>query len=301
MPKNLIDAIIEIIQARQFTLPRVMNRDGRNQIADEDEDQGKQGQGLALELYVKRAFAGALSLDNEDEIQERLSETFSFQGAKNHPPDAKIRGGECLEIKKIGKAFSELQFNSSPPAATLSSSDARLILDCQNSEGRPWEEKVLYVVGVVPPKTRKISQVFFVYGEDYCPYIHCNKIYFSLKKKIGKIKSVSEDTNELGAVKAIGPKGYTSLRIRGMWKMKSPWKVFAQSGDDQSGRFTLLAVISDTIWNNLSNRDVLQELASRNSLTIEDFPFYNPNNAKRRRGKLIKFVCDLPQDSPEQN
>ena len=56
--------------------------------------------GDALEEYVKDLFADSFRLTDRERM-ERMSEVFSYFGNSSNPPDAMLRGGDAIEIKKI--------------------------------------------------------------------------------------------------------------------------------------------------------------------------------------------------------
>lgn len=67
-----------------------------------------------------------------------------------------------------------------------------------------------------------------VYGDDYCAD---RSVYERVRNTISLgVKNIPDieftPTNELAKVKKIDPLGITDLRVRGMWSIASPFKVF---------------------------------------------------------------------------
>ena len=56
--------------------------------------------GDALEEYIKDLFANTFNTP-ENERLEKLSQVFSYLGNNSNPPDAILRGGDAIEVKKL--------------------------------------------------------------------------------------------------------------------------------------------------------------------------------------------------------
>lgn len=66
-----------------------------------------------------------------------MSEVFSYLGNNSNPPDAMLRNGDAIEVKKIESLSSALTLNSS-------------MISTACREAEQWSEKdMIYVVGVV--------------------------------------------------------------------------------------------------------------------------------------------------------
>jgi hypothetical protein len=76
--------------------------------------------GDALESYVKDLFAGTFHASKPERV-ERQAEVFSYLGNNANPPDAMLRGGDAIEVKKIESLNSSLALNSSYPKHTIKS------------------------------------------------------------------------------------------------------------------------------------------------------------------------------------
>ena len=99
-----------------------------------------------------------------------------------------------------------------------------------------------------------------------------------------------EDSNELGRINNVDHLGNTYLRIRGMWAMKTPWRVFDIPIDDNK-RFTMTAVMNNDILSvekensGISEADLLGK-----GVSIQDFTIQNPDNPQSSKpGKLITY------------
>lgn len=278
MPKNLVDAIMTIIDSREY------------EVANST-DGGVSLSGKGFEDYVKKAFADAL-VCSHGRAARLINTTFLYTGSKNSPPDAIIRDGEVLEIKKLETLAGEIQFNSSRPKAWLSREDKAITQKCRERLPDPWRERIIFVVGILQKNTGKLNKIFFVYGEDYCPEISCKEEFNSLKGYLGKNhKILTEGIQELGRINNIGDHNTAALRIRGMWIMKSPWEALRIPINRSDNGFEIYAVVNNNIWEGLANRRNLEEKATRdNRLTITDFEFPNPNSLGTLQGKLIKFI-----------
>ena len=232
---DVIQAIINIIDCKGYDT-------GRHSYAKNRAN----NMGEALEHFVKDSFAGCYEA-SEEEAARAHSEVFSYLGNQNNPPDMILKDGDAIEVKKIENPGSALALNSSYPKAKLYREDHMLNQACRNCDGGKWTEKaLLYVVGVVDDTS--IKQLCFCYGEDYAAE---KEVYERIK---GQIRSgvleipeieFDENTKELGRVNRVDPLGITYLRIRGMWHIENPMRVFKNLYSfDKEKDFHLLAVIN---------------------------------------------------------
>lgn len=201
--------------------------------------------GEALELFVKDAFAGSFDAKDDTEAECKHRQVFSYEGNQNNPPDIILKNGDAIEVKKIESAGSSLALNSSYPKAKLFADSNMITSACKNCE--KWTVKdLLYCVGVVNDK--HITRLAFVYGIDYAA---SKEIYERISGVIKSgVKQISDvefaETNELGRVNRVDPLGITYLRIRGMWGIENPFKVFSKHLNlDNSKDFNFIAVINE--------------------------------------------------------
>ncbi len=277
---NIIDAIMNLVNNPVYELRETYARKNRaNSTGD------------ALEEYVKDLFAGTFMYENEQRL-EKISNVFSYLGNDSNPPDAMLRGGDAIEVKKIESNNSALALNSSYPKHKLFA-DSKMITDgCRTAED--WKEKdMIYTVGVV--NQNKLKHLCMVYGLDYCASIDTyERIKTKIKEGVEEIQDIElAETNELGKLKKVDPLGITYLRIRGMWGIENPFKVFDYVFErDMSKELNFMAIINLEKYCSFSNVNELEELASKNSnLNIKDVKIKNPNNpAQLKDAKLITFI-----------
>ena len=278
--KNIIDAIINIVKNPILELKEYSISHNR-----------ANSMGEALEEYIKDVFSGTLFEKDENKRMEIISEVFSYLGNTNNPPDSILRGGDAIEVKKIENKSSSLALNSSYPKAKLYSNSSMITDACRSCE--KWEEKnIIYTIGTC--EKNKLTSLIFVYGEDYAAE---NKIYENVKNKIKLgIETINglefSETNEIGRVNRVDPLGITYFRIRGMWGIENPIKVFDYIYErDNTKQFNFMALINDDKYNSFFNREELENLEKENKyLEIRNVKIKNPNNpAKLKKAKLIIF------------
>ena len=278
--KNIIDAIINIVKNPILELREYSISHNR-----------ANSMGEALEEYIKDIFSGTLFENDKNKRLEIISEVFSYLGNTNNPPDSILRGGDAIEVKKIENKSSSLALNSSYPKAKLYSNSSMITDACRNCE--EWKEKdIIYAIGTC--EKNKLTSLIFVYGEDYAAE---NKIYENVKNKIKfGIETINglefSETNEIGRVNRVDPLGITYFRIRGMWGIENPIKVFDYIYErDNTKQFNFMALINEDKYNSFFNREELENLEKENKyLEIRNVKIKNPNNpAQLRSAKLITF------------
>ena len=278
--KNIIDAIINIVKNPIVELKEYSISHNR-----------ANSMGEALEEYVKDIFSGTLFETDKNKRMEIISEVFSYLGNTNNPPDSILRDGDAIEVKKTENKSSSLALNSSYPKAKLYSNSSMITDACRNCE--EWKEKdIIYAIGTC--EKNKLTSLIFVYGEDYAAE---NKIYENVKNKIKfGIETINglefSETNEIGRVNRVDPLGITYFRIRGMWGIENPIKVFDYIYErDNTKQFNFMALINDDKYNSFFNREELENLEKENKyLEIRNVKIKNPNNpAQLRSAKLITF------------
>lgn len=278
--KNIIDAIINIVKNPILELKEYSISHNR-----------ANSMGEALEEYIKDVFSGTLFENDKNKRMEIISEVFSYLGNTNNPPDSILRGGDAIEVKKIENKTSSLALNSSYPKAKLYSNSSMITDACRNCE--EWKEKdIIYAIGTC--EKNKLTSLIFVYGEDYAAE---NKIYENVKNKIKLgIETINglefSETNEIGRVNRVDPLGITYFRIRGMWGIENPIKVFDYIYErDNTKQFNFMALINEDKYNSFLNREELENLEKENKyLETKNVKIKNPNNpAQLRSAKLITF------------
>lgn len=265
---NILDAILNIAKDSGQKLNASTNQHNRLHAAGEP-----------LEEYIKDAFADTFNLDAVAKISKQ-SQVFSYGGGKNNPPDAILKKGDAIEVKKV-ESIGGIPLNSSYPKAKLYHDDPRISFDCRNIEGGQWKDRdIIYAVGNV--NGANILALTFVYGNIYCANKECYEKTFNAIKE-GIIKSVDlelETTNELAHINAVDPLGITYFRARGMWGIDHPLKVFKYLFQhDTRNRFELMALVPTDKYNSFENKSGFEQEAQKiKELKIEDKQVRNPNN-----------------------
>jgi hypothetical protein len=246
--------------------------------------------GEALETFVKDAFANIIHATDEQERMTRYNEVFSWLGNQNHPPDIMIRKGDAIEVKKTQSVNSDLALNSSYPKSNIQSNSTMITQECRTCE--EWTEKdLIYCVGHTDDES--VNSLWMVYGNIYAAK---HETYQVIKQKItdgiNEIPNVElAETNELGRVNRVDPLGITNLRIRGMWQIQNPRRVFNYLHIQTDNKFELVAIVSTSKYNSFPNdsKNRIENLGNPN-LTINDVKVKDPNNpANLLDAKLIVF------------
>ena len=276
---NILEAIVNIAQNPIYAIRSLYS--GRNRVNNIGE---------ALETFVKDAFVNTIQTEDELEKMRRYSEEFSWLGNQNHPPDIMIKGGDAIEVKKTQSANSDLALNSSYPKSTVQSISKLITQSCRTCED--WTEKdLIYCVGHTTDDS--IKSLWMVYGNIYAA---SHETYQIIKQKItegiNEIPNVElAETNELGRVNRVDPLGITNLRIRGMWQIQNPRRVFSYLHTTSSSIFELVAVIPNSKYDTFptESKTKLETLGNPN-LTIQNVKVKDPNNpANLIEAKLIVF------------
>jgi hypothetical protein len=241
--------------------------------------------GEALEEFVKDAFTDSFSLSDEEKLYE-YNKHFSWLGSQNNPPDIIIRGGDAIEVKKIINPKSSLALNSSYPKSTLKNSSPMITTECRRCED--WDEKdLIYTIGHTDKKD--IKSLWFVYGSIYAAKQDTYERFKSLiSEGINTIPDVKfSETKELGRVNQVDPLGITNLRIRGMWQIENPRKVFSYLiNPPTNSKFELIAIIPKVKFDSFGESiNSLLDLKLK-ELSIVDKKVKDPNNP----AKLIDVV-----------
>ena len=243
--------------------------------------------GEALQKFIADAFADTFEITNEEQRNIKYEKTFSYQGNQNNPPDAIIRGGDAIEIKKVeGNKPKTIPLNSSYPKDKLYANSSMITDECRKCEDL-WKEKdIIYTVGIIQDKYLK--SLCFVYGEDYAasPDIY-EKIKNAIKNGISKIPHIEfAKTNEISRVNRVDPLGITYLRVRGMWGIDIPFEVFNYITNKQK----YFAIINVKKYNSFPEKS-RQLIEKSKGIVITDHKIKNPNNpAKLKDVKLICFT-----------
>lgn len=276
---NILEAIYNIVSQKNFEIRAMYS--GRNRA---------NGMGDALENYIKDAFAGTFGVSDELQKMPTYNQKFSWLGSQNNPPDIIIKGGDAIEVKKTQSANSSLALNSSYPKTDLRHTSPMITKECKECED--WTVKdLIYCVGHTTDTSLK--SLWMVYGNSYAAK---HETYQRIKTTISNgIKTIPDvvfaDTKELGRVNKVDPLGITNLRIRGMWQIENPRKVFNYLHETTDKDFELVCIIPTEKYCSFpkESRTKLEEV-KENGYSIEDKQIKDPNNpAKLMDCKLIKL------------
>lgn len=263
---NIIKAFINIVNNPIVELVDYYN--GRNRANNS---------GKALEIYVQDAFADTIKETNELTRLEKLSNIYSYEGNQNNPPDLMLKNSDAIEVKKLQSQNSAIALNSSYPKAKLYANSPMITKACKECEG--WSEKdIIYAVGYTDDSSLK--SLWLVYGDCFCAD---KEVYERIKDTISRgITSIADveftDTKELGKVKKVDPLGITDLRIRGMWHIDNPNKIFSYLHTTQSDSdFELICLMKKEKYDSLPQDD-LEAVENLSNVSVSDVKIKNPNN-----------------------
>lgn len=280
---NILDAIYNIAQRDELEIKDITFGNNR-----------ANNMGEGLEAFIKDSFADMFDEPNKNIRNLKYKEVFSFQGSKRNPPDLMIKNGPAIEVKKIESLTTELQLNSSHPKQTLKSDSSFITKKCVECEN--WTEKeFIYVIGHIPKNTNRLSSLWFVYGDIYSA---SEETYLSLKDDIAtNIDEMPDvefsETNEIGRVNQVDPLGITNLRIRGMWLLQPPFKVFDYIHNYENGkRFQCFAIIPTGKFNSFPDESI-NRLEETEGVVITDVNVNDPDNpVDLIECKLIEFKVE---------
>ncbi len=204
------------------------------------------GIGNALEVYIKDLFANTLLFPDE---YSRLN-------------------------------ANALALNSSYPKDKLYADSTMITSNCRNCE--KWDVKdIIYIVGNTTDT--HLNELWFVYGDCYAAD---KEIYERIKNTITNgLHSIPNielsETNELGKIKKVDPLGITDLRVRGMWSIFHPKRVFdyiPKHSKSASFKFYCIMKTEKFAFFSLEDRNNLLALIDNNNFFIHDIQIRNPNN-----------------------
>lgn len=263
---NILRAVINI--ANNPIVKLTNSYTGRNTINNVGE---------ALEAYIQDTFANTVTETNFDLRNQKVSETFSYLGNQNNPPDIILKNGDAIEVKKIQGKGSAIALNSSYPKSKLHSDDPKITDACRNCEN--WSTKdIIYAIGLT--NDQNLKHLWLVYGDCYAAsreiYTRIGKI---IKDGVSEIEDIEfSETKELGRVNRVDPLGITNLRIRGMWHIDNPLKVYKEYYvSDEEKAFSLVCIMRSDKFDsfNLNDRN---NLFAHNNISISDVKINDPDN-----------------------
>lgn len=157
-----------------------------------------------------------------------------------------------------------------------------------------WTVKdILYVIGHTTDESLK--SICLVYGDcfaaDKSVY---ERIKMTISDGIMEIPDVEfTDTKELGKVKKVDPLGVTDLRIRGMWHIENPHKIFSYLyTENQRADFQMFCLMRAEKYNSFPEEDkiYISELGRKGVIQFENVFINDPDNpAKKVDCVFIRF------------
>lgn len=247
--------------------------------------------GDALELYVKDIFCNSTSINDINEKNRIYEENFSYIGNQNNPPDIIIKGGDAIEVKKIESIRSSLALNSSYPKDKLHSNNPMITSACRECE--QWDTKdIIYTIGV--SNNNHLKALWMIYGDCYAANKETyEEIRDRISRGINNLPDVEfSETNEIARINRVDPLGITYFRLRGMWGIENPIKVFNYVAPiDENAEFNFNAIILTEKYTSFSevDRQRIEGLVGEN-FSIRDVQIKSPNNpARLLNAKILTF------------
>jgi len=244
--------------------------------------------GEALEYFMRDAFCDTFNEKNAQKKKDCYSQSFSYLGNQNNPPDIILKGSDAIEVKKIaGLNGTDLALNSSYPKSKLHSNSTLITQACKDCE--KWDVKdMIYSVGFV--ERDKLKLLILVYGDCYAadPEIY-ERVRTKVINELNKSDLEFSETNEVGRINRVDPLGITNLRIRGMWTIQNPLKVFTElfNFKKDENEFVLISLMRKLKYNSFPKDD--RNLIEKDKyFNLKDVKIQDPNNpAKQLDAKLI--------------
>ncbi|MBD3808661.1 MAG: NgoPII family restriction endonuclease [Epsilonproteobacteria bacterium] len=268
---NILRAFINTINSYQSNVSTLTSGNNR-----------ANNMGAGLEEFIKDIFAGTINETNEQNRLTTFSQTYSYSGNKNNPPDLILKNSDAIEVKKLQSQNSAIALNSSYPKAKLFSNSSMITTACKNCEENWTVKDMLYAIGNVPKNTNNLKSLWLVYGDCFCAD---KEVYERIKNIISTgITTISDvdfaETNELGKVKKVDPLGITDLRIRGMWHIENPTKIFNYLYSyDETKSFQCICLMKKEKYESmpLEDRQMIENLNNPN-VNVSDVKIKNPDN-----------------------
>lgn len=237
-----------------------------------------QTSGETLEYYIKDLFCNCIAEIDIKKKDHVYTKYFSYLGNANNPPDFILKDSDAIEVKKLEGNADPIALNSSFPKNKLFSTDPLITDACKNCENYEWESKTLiYAIGTLKKNTQILDNLWFIEGECYAAEFQVyQRIKDTLSSGINSISDVElSETNELGRVNRVDPLGITYLRIRGMWGIEHPSRVFSYIHGISANK--LNCILTKDKYNSLPEEDK-KNLSNESSVIINEIQIKNPNN-----------------------
>lgn len=221
---NVIIALNNIFKRNSTRLTPIFRSNGSANAA-----------GDSLEYFIKDMFCTGASQYQYDHEKEQIYKKYlSWTGDSSHFPDFIVKGGVGVEPKKQNSATANLSLNSSYPKDYIKPDTQNVpTLKTPGFSETGWTKKpIIYVAGHLNtkkgPDENKLYSLWMVYGNTIVAH---NTKYLSLINEIRdaiKLNTDAKLTNskELARAKGIDTLKYTNLRVRGMYELEHPAKIF---------------------------------------------------------------------------
>lgn len=269
MASNVLTAIKNLIENPVVAL--TAHYSGRNRV---------NGVGNALEVYIKDLFANTFMYDDEYLKLNVYNKVFSYTGNQNNPPDIILKNGDAIEVKKVQGNSSALALNSSYPKDKLYADSTMITNECRTCEN--WSVKdIIYAIGNTTDM--HLKELWFVYGDCYAADKGTyERIKNTIVDGLHSIPCIElAETNELGKIKKVDPLGITDLRVRGMWSIFHPRKVFNYLPKQNIlSNFKFYCLMKSDKFEQFTDKDKknLFALKDDKKFFIHDVQIRNPNN-----------------------
>ncbi len=271
---NILKAILNFAKNKDISI--VDHYKSKNKI---------QATGDILEYYIKDLFCDSIHLSKEDK-DKTYTQFFSYLGNTNNPPDFILKNSDAVEVKKLESNSNSIALNSSFPKNKLYSNDPLINKACKECEDKWIEKDLIYTIGNIN-KTNEIQSLWFLYGDCYAAdYATYQKIKDFIANGINSMQGVEfSETQELGRINKVDPLGITYFRIRGMWGIEHPNKVFSYL--EGSNNNILNSIILENKYMSFPEKD-RKEIEDSPTISIKNIEIKNPNNpAQLLKAKYI--------------
>ena len=155
------------------------------------------------------------------------------------------------------------------------------------------EKDFIYAVGHIPKGSKILSSLWFIDGSIYAAD---ENVYLSLKETMTDNIETTPNidfspTNEIGRVNFVDPLKITNLRIRGMWLLQPPYKVFDYvHGYSSTKKFQCITILPLAKYGSFP-KESKEKLEAIESIHLTDVEVQDPNNPVNMIScKLIKYV-----------
>jgi hypothetical protein len=274
---NILNSIINLIENNILNIQNIKNYE-KNSYKTRINNSGE-----ALENIIKDSFLNNFNSNNK--ILD-YSKFFSYCGNQNNPPDLIIKQGDAIEIKKIQTKDGAIALNSSHPKNKLYRDSPMLTNACKNSEDNWFEKDICYIIGNVNDNI--INDLWFIYGDCFCAEpLTYQRIKDKITEGINDLNLDCSKTNEIAKIKNVDPLGITDLRVRGMWSIKNPNRIFNYLFDKNKPLPLLKALILESKFHSFDDES---KFNISTKCQIKKVNIQNPNNpAKLLNAVLIEY------------